>query len=175
MKIQTPKWAGIAALAAVFCLGFAAELTSVGSIAGWAGNYAFAADPGCTNEDCPPDPGCTNEDCPPDPGCTNEDCPPDYTAGCCCYEDYNPETEVVERLCCCKDGRYVSCRLSQVEVENHHINPVDVFLKMGEVPSTEKGLCAPDWFLETFRNPWWPIGEGCGWWKQLHKCGLLPR
>ena len=131
-------------------------------------------DPGCTNEDCPPDPGCTNEDCPPDPGCTNEDCPlPDYYGECCCYEDYDPNTNGIQRLCCCKDGRKVNCRLSKVISYDppDHETIADISLVMGQIPKGSKGLCAPDWFIYTFRNPWWPIGKGCGWWKQLHKCG----
>ena len=125
-------------------------------------SYAFAQDPGCTNEDCPPD-----------PGCTNEDCPPSYTEGCCCAEDYNPEVNDVQRLCCCKAGRKVSCRLSKVIGENEHETITDLSLELGNVPSTGQNSCAPAWFVDSLKDPWWPLGEACGWWNQIHKCGLL--
>ncbi len=54
------------------------------------------ADPGCTDEDCPPDPGCTDEDCPPDPGCTDEDCPPDPG---CTDEDCPPDPGCTDEDC----------------------------------------------------------------------------
>jgi hypothetical protein len=139
-------------------------------------------DPGCTNEDCPPDPSCTNEDCPPDPGCTNEDCPPDpdctdedclpeYYASCCCFEDYEPKVQDVQRLCCCKDGKDVTCRLSLVHDIYHHTTIQDVALTMG---GGNKAKCKKPWTPPAATSmPWWTKGEGCGWMNQIHKCGAV--
>ena len=125
-------------------------------------------DPGCTNEDCPPDPGCTNEDCPPDPGCTNEDCPPDYTVGCCCFMDYEPEVDGLQRLCCCKDGKNVTCRLSEHIDVTHHNLIQDVALTMGGGNDEQ---CKKPWSPDESLMPWWTKGDGCGWMNQIHKCG----
>ena len=115
------------------------------------------------------DPGCTNEDCPPDPGCTNEDCPPDYYEGCCCFDDYEPDVPDIQRLCCCKDGKNVTCRLSLVIDIYHHVTIQDVALTMG---GGNAGKCKKPWTPPAATTtPWWTKGEGCGWMNQIHKCG----
>ena len=144
-------------------------LVACGDIDDTTGSSNYAVDdPGCTNEDCPPDPGCTNEDCPPDPGCTNEDCPPDYYEGCCCFDDYEPDVPDIQRLCCCKDGKNVTCRLSKVVTIHEHILIQDVVLTMGG----NQGQCKKPWMPPAATTmPWWTKGEGCGWMNQIHKCG----
>ena len=96
----------------------------------WANPIVFpaqAADPDCTNGDCPPPPpdctnadcpppppDCTNADCPPDPGCTNADCPPgEPPTDCCCVGSNLPGTT---RVCCCRSDDFdtVNCRESLV-------------------------------------------------------------
>ncbi len=144
-------------------------LAACGNIDEPTGSMSYAVeDPGCTNEDCPPDPGCTNEDCPPDPGCTNEDCPPDYYEGCCCFEDYEPDVPDVQRLCCCKDKKNVTCRLSEVIDVRHHITIQDVALTMG---GGNEAMCKKPWRPASSTMPWWTKGAGCGWMNQIHKCG----
>ena len=49
----------------------------------------------------------------------------------------------------------------------------DMIIQMGQIPGISKGMCAPAWFVDSLRDPWWPLGEGCGWWNQIQKCGLL--